>query len=61
MQYAKTLAQDKRDRELSEKTGIDIIGNPPPRPWSKSVRADETRRRNKLRKEAEKKLRELTA
>ena len=60
-QYLKTIIQDKYDRELSEKTGIDIIGNPPPRPWSEAFRAAETRRRNRLRKEAEKKWREICA
>ena len=60
-QYKKTALQDAKDRELSEKTGIDIIGNPPPRPWSRAFRAAETRRRNRLRKVAEKKWRELSA
>lgn len=60
-QYKKTALQDAKDRELSEKTGIDIIGNPPPRPWSRAFRAAETRRRNRLRKEAEKKWREISA
>lgn len=56
MQYKNTLWQDEQDRKLSEATGIDIIGNPPPRPWTAAFRAAETRRRNRLRKEAQKKL-----
>ncbi len=60
-QYRKTRRQDEYDRDLSEKTGIDIIGNPPPRPWTAAFRAAETRRRNRLRKEAEKRWREICA
>lgn len=60
-QYKKTRRQDDYDRDLAEKTGIDIMGNPPPRPWSAAIRAAETRRRNRLRKEAEKRWREICA
>ena len=58
-QYRSTRMQEEYDQKLSEQTGIDIIGNPPPRPWSKAVRQAENRRRAKLRKAAEEKLREL--
>lgn len=57
--YKTTLRQEEYDRQLSEETGIDIIGNPPPRPWSNAFRAAENRRRAKLRKLAEEKRREL--
>ena len=59
--YKSTLMQEEYDRKLSEQTGIDIIGNPPPRPWTRAVRQAENRRRKKLRDAAEEKLRELRA
>ncbi len=49
----KTLAQEEYDRQLSEETGVDIIGNPPPRPWDAKTRYAENTRRAKLRKMAE--------
>lgn len=59
--YKTTLMQEEYDRKLFEQTGIDIIGNPPPRPWTRAVRQAENRRRKKLRDAAEEKLRELRA
>lgn len=49
----KTLAQEEYDRQLSKLTGVDIIGNPPPRPWDAATRYAENKRRAKLRKIAE--------
>ena len=60
-QYKTTLLQDEYDRKLSEETGIDIIGNPPPRPWDRATRQSESRRRAKLRKIAEARRRTLRA
>ena len=60
-QYRTTKMQDDDDRKLSELTGIDIIGNPPPRPWTRSVRQHEKRRRDELRKKAKEKLKEMRA
>lgn len=51
--YKATLMQESYDMMLAEKTGIDIIGTPPPRPWSSSVRYHENKRRAQLRKQAE--------
>ncbi len=59
--YKTTLRQEALDRKLSEETGIDIIGNPPPRPWSNAFRAAENRRRARLRKLALAKRREMQA
>ena len=59
--YKTTLMQEEYDRKPFEQTGIDIIGNPPPRPWTRAVRQAENRRRKKLRDAAEEKLRELRA
>ena len=61
MKYRPTMIQEEFDKKLSEKTGIDIIGNPPPRPWSPAVRYAETKKRKMRREEAKRKLKEIEA
>ncbi len=57
--YERTLYQEKRDRELSRKTGIQIIQEDPPRPWDSKTRYQVNRGREKRRKQALAKLAEM--